>query len=645
MTIQARHEDHFFHLVSAHSYLVFTRAGASDWVLRQGEKTLLKSGAGWAHPASRILEWKIEGEKATITTDAGALTLTDLGNGWRLAFDHAAHAAFDLASGGHWYGQGELIHQVWPLEKISLPAAPFLTWDNGPTGIGNILTPLWLTSSGVAILVPSVTEALHVSLNATDNRVVVQDEFGGDNSLEAAAQRPVLAQPGVDGRLLLYMPEKPLSIDLLVADDLPGAFHQAVEVLGKPTQTPPPGLLRAPIWTTWARYKADINQNLVLAFAREIRHQDFPGATLEIDDKWQEHYGDTAFDPLRFPDAAAMVGRLNDLDFAVTAWTTPFFHPDSPNAQEAAANGFVVKRPDRTPYLVKWWQGHGYLLDVSNPTALEWWAGKLMALRRATGLAGYKFDAGEGAFLPADAVTHAPLSRNDYGTRWAHFAAQHTPYGEVRCGWYNQQDAILFRHWDKFSGWGLNNGLASVVTTALALSLTGYPFSLPDMVGGNAYNGIEADGEMLIRWTQASAPMLAMQFSLAPWDYGEETAALCRRYAQLHVDLFDQRMNAAREAVASGAPVIRPVFWHSPHDETAQTVADAYLLGADLLVAPVVTPGAATRDIYLPAGNWQAYDGGGANGGANGGEVIAGERWLRDYPAPLETLPLFRRMV
>ena len=56
----------------------------------------------------------------------------------------------------------------------------------------------------------------------------------------------------------------------------------------------------------------------------------------------------------------------------------------------------------------------------------------------------------------------------------------------------------------------------------------GYPFCLPDMIGGNAYFGRRPDRELLVRWAQANALMPAMQFSIAPWDAGADVAELCR---------------------------------------------------------------------------------------------------------------------
>lgn len=195
-------------------------------------------------------------------------------------------------------------------------------------------------------------------------------------------------------------------------------------------------------------------------------------------------------------------------------------------------------------------------------------------------------------------------------------------------------DLQIQRQWDKWSTWGLDNGLYSVLTGIVSLGLSGYPFILPDMIGGNAY-GEQPDAELMIRWTQLNTLLPTMQFSLAPWDYSAESNALCRRYAQLHLEFAARILELAREAARTGAPIIRPVWWLAPNDERALTCDDQFLLGSDVLAAPVVQPGQRSRAIYLPPGQWRDHW---------TGALYDGETVLQNFPAPLETLPIFVKM-
>jgi alpha-glucosidase (family GH31 glycosyl hydrolase) len=527
-----------------------------------------------------------------------------------------------------WYGLGQLLHQRWPLNKVMLPEAPLLTSDNGPTGLACILTPAWLSASGVAVLArPPISTGLnqpptHYPQHAWDL-----------SSAQAPFDERPWADPGGlgDGHLSLTSPQ--LRFEVLLGDDLLSAFRLLIAELGHPAGTPPAELFTRPTWTTWARYKTQINHTVVLNYAREIVNHGYPHHVLEIDDKWQSYYGDYEFDPAKFPDARGLIAELHRMGFAVTAWVHPFVEPGARAMAEGAAQGYLVRAASGAPYHVPWWQGRGGLLDVSNPRALEWFFGNLRRLQAETGLDGYKFDAGEGLYLPADAVTHAPMERNEYAQRYVDAIAQHYALCEVRSGWFNQRAPVFFRQWDKSTHWTHANGLRSVIPGALSLSLTGYPFVLPDMIGGNAY-AEQADAELMIRWTQLTALLPAMQFSLAPWDYGEHCAAICRRYAELHTLFAPRIVQLAQAAARTGEPIVRPVFWLAPQDENALRCDDEFLLGDDVLVAPVVEPGARRREVYLPPGLWRDYW---------TSAVFSGPVTLSGFAAPLEVLPLFER--
>ena len=550
-------------------------------------------------------------------------------SGWRIEHedDVDAQDVFDLHTAGHMFGGQELLNQLWPSERAMLDASPFITSDNGPTGLACILTPLWVTSSGVAILADQ-DQALHVSLNrSTAQQSVLKWDLGSPAPFD---RRPMPEDGTGDGQLRLG--GKGLRYRLLVGENAVEAWRACLPHIGHPAKVPPEALWHKPIWTTWARFKTDIHQQRVIEFADEIITHGYPHGVMEIDDRWQVHYGDVTFDPQRFPHPRAMVDDLHARGLAVTCWVMPFINPDAECFDTACARGYLLKRADGSPQPVRWWQGDGYLLDVANVEALQWFGDRLRALQAATGLDGYKFDAGEAIFADSHA---GRLDPNDYTRRYIDFVAADFPFCEVRSGWGNQRAPILFRQWDKSCTWGTDNGLKSLMTGAFALGLAGYPFVLPDMVGGNAYGGENTDAELMIRWSQANALLPAIQFSLAPWDYGDECDRLCRAALDLREQFMDRISAAMRQAAQSGEPVIRPVWWLAPDDERALICDDEFLLGDGVLVAPVLEPRQRARDVYLPRGHWQD---------ARKGQTVAGPLVLSNVPAPLDTCLVYQRV-
>lgn len=574
---------------------------------------------------------RTEDSSVTATFASFTLRLNRVSDHWALTTSGTLPVEMHIKLPGWWYGHGELINQQFPLNKVMLQMAPLHTFDNGPTGLSGILTPAWYSSNGTLIIAQG---PVSVGINQPPADYPRYDWGFAMQNRGPYANRP-FTDPGKMGDGLITIQGNPLDLHFWFAEDAKGAYRHLIDHVGHPAEIPPQTLFANPTWTTWARYKTAINEEVVLKFADEIIEHRYPYDVLEIDDRWQVYYGDIGFDPLRFPDPKRLIDQLHAKGFKVTAWVIPFLQPESQAFQQGTKNGWLIRHADGSPCLVNWWQGRGALLDVTNPSAIQWFMERLQTLQNETGLDGFKFDAGEACFLPSDGVTHRSINDLcDYTRMYVDAVSQHYRLTEVRSGWGNQSAPIFFRQWDKTTSWGLDNGLHSVLSGILALGLSGYPFILPDMVGGNAYDE-NADAELMIRWTQLSALLPSMQFSLAPWDYGEECSRLCRRYAELHVEFAARIIQLARQATQTGEPIVRPLFWLWPNDEDALRCDDEFLLGDEFLVAPVVRPGMRQRDILLPPGRWKDYWTGG---------IFDGPSHLLKYPAALETLPLFERL-
>jgi alpha-glucosidase len=118
-----------------------------------------------------------------------------------------------------------------------------------------------------------------------------------------------------------------------------------------------------------------------------------------------------------------------------------------------------------------------------------------------------------------------------------------------------------------------------------------------------------------------------------PWSFGPEVEAIARRYIRYRYRLLPYYETLFEEAARTGAPIMRPLFWAFPDDPVGYTVSDQFMVGDQLLVAPVVQPGARERLVYLPAGRW--YD-------PWQRALVEGGRWLV-AEAPLDRVPLFVR--
>ena len=131
-----------------------------------------------------------------------------------------------------------------------------------------------------------------------------------------------------------------------------------------------------------------------------------------------------------------------------------------------------------------------------------------------------------------------------------------------------------------------------MVTTLLQFGLVGYPFVLPDMIGGNGYAEGPPSRKLYIRWLQVNAFMPALQISFVPWTYDDEVVEHALKMTQLHAQWAPTILALAQQATEDGSPINRPVWWIDPTDEVALAVEDQFLLGEEVLVAP--SPGTST---------------------------------------------------
>ncbi|XP_049837929.1 myogenesis-regulating glycosidase-like [Schistocerca gregaria] len=422
-------------------------------------------------------------------------------------------------------------------------------------------------------------------------------------------------------------------------DNAREAHENAIaEYFDKPLDIPDERMTTHPIWSTWARYKRGINDAKVRQFASEIVEHGFSNSQIEIDDKWETCYGSLTFDPNKFPDVRALVDDLHSMGFRVTLWVHPFINSDcEPHYSRALQRGWFVTNTEGST-IISWWNGRGGIVDFTNATTAGEWSSQLWKIKTETGIDSFKFDAGETSWLPQPPVLRTDdMNPVQYTLDYLKIAAQFGPMVEARVGQQSQQFPIYIRMLDKDSRWGFDNGLASLVTTLLQMNMVGYPFVLPDMVGGNGYGSDVLTKELFIRWLQANVFMPAIQFSYVPWDFDGETVGLSRHLTALHARHAPRITDLMKKAVRDGSPVNPPVWWIAPTDDTALGINSEFLLGEDLLVAPVLEEGAASRDIYLPRGIWR-------DEADPKHPVIEGPVWLTNYSAPLTVLPYFTRL-
>ena len=396
-------------------------------------------------------------------------------------------------------------------------------------------------------------------------------------------------------------------------------------------RTPPLPMLNSPQYNTWIEMPFRPSQAKVLAYAEQLLNNGFPPGVLMIDDRWSVDYGTWSFDKSAFPDPTAMVERLHTLGFSVMLWLVPFVDQASRAFATLAAQDLLVLEPDGRPAIREWWNGHSGVLDATNPAAVAWLCATLDTLIADHGVDGFTFDGGDMySYSRTDCVTgdSSPAGQCE---AWARLGLRYK-FNEFRACWKMGGTPLVQRLHDKPPTWGAG-GLASLIPEAIAQGLIGHAFSCPDMIGGGDVEGIRRfgiDQELFVRYAQCAALFPMMQFSLSPSRVLDDShLSAVRSAVDLHQLLVSDILKVAKESGRTGEPIVRPLAYHYAD---YGDVVDQFLLGENILAAPVLEPQAVSRRVQIPPGTWTDAD-----GIRHEGPTII------DLPVTITSIPVYRR--
>ncbi|HEY9523934.1 MAG TPA: TIM-barrel domain-containing protein [Thermopolyspora sp.] len=383
------------------------------------------------------------------------------------------------------------------------------------------------------------------------------------------------------------------------------------------------------------------SQERVMERARRIRERGIPCDVLHLDTYWQVdgHWSDMRWDREYFPDPEGMLAALAEMGFKVCLWMNPYISHLSPIFAEASAKGYFLRKQDGEVYIADSWHG-SYppcgIVDFTNPEAAEWFAELLRGPLRQ-GAATYKTDFAEG--VPADAVAFNGMSgtelHNVYTLLFNDLVAAVTrEINGHEMVWARSSFLGGQRHSAQWGGDTYTSfaAMSSTLRGGLSHGLSGVPFWSHDAGG---FTGRPSD-DLYVRWAQFGALSPLVRFhgttSREPWEYAESAEQATVDALRLRYRLMPYIYSAAIDAARTGAPMMRALCVDHPDDPVAWQADLEYLLGRDLLVAPMTSP-EGVRQVYFPAGDWVDHW---------TGEVVHGGRYVT-ISAPLDKIPLFVR--
>ncbi|MEP7762726.1 alpha-xylosidase [Sanguibacter sp. 25GB23B1] len=494
------------------------------------------------------------------------------------------HAQLSLGVGESVYGLGE---RFGPLVKNG-QSVDIWNADGGTSSeqaYKNI--PFYLTNRGYGVL---VNHPEHVSF-----------EVGSE-----AVEQVQFSVPGETLEYLVIYGPTPADI-----------LERYTRLTGRPAQVP---AWSYGLWLSTS-FTTDYDEATVNRFIDGMAERDLPLSVFHFDCFWMREFSWTDFewDPRVFPDPVGMLARLHERGLRVSAWINPYIGQRSALFDEGAEAGFLVRRADGSVWQWDMWQAGMALVDFTNPAATHWFQDKLRGLL-AQGVDAIKTDFGER--IPTDVVWHDGSDPHAMHNWYAQLynEAVFSVLEEVR----GAGDAVVFArsattggqqmpvHWGGDSSSSFES-MAESLRGGLSLSMSGFGYWSHD-IGG--FEG-SPDPAVFKRWVafgllSSHSRLHGSQSYRVPWAFDDESAPdapgqsavdVTRRFTRLKLELMPYLYEAGLQAHERGLPVMRPMQLAFPGDPAVDHLDRQYMLGGDLLVAPVFSA-AGDVQYYLPAGTW-----------------------------------------
>jgi alpha-glucosidase len=418
----------------------------------------------------------------------------------------------------------------------------------------------------------------------------------------------------------------------------------------------------------WSYFPDTIAEDVV----KKYRAEDLPLDVLHLDIHYMNGYRVFTWDPKRFPDPSAFTDKLKkqgvkvvvivdpgvkyqpSADVPVTA--TPELGPQDQSyyvLNKGLASNYFLKRKSGDLWIGEVWPGKAVYVDYTLDAAAQWWGG-LFRGYLDHGVAGIWCDMNEPSdFIDQtgktqmDVITYDGGANTPYAQNRNVFALNmlratregllrlrpnERPYTLTRAGYAGIQRYSTMWTGDNTTTW---DSLQLSIPMFATLGLSGEPFIGAD-IGG--FIG-RTDPELMTRWYEVGflTPFCRNHAEITgydhePWRFGAYYEDIIRKYLKLRYRLLPFLYTALEDAHRTGVPMFRPLLLNYQSDYNTLSIDDEFMIGTDLLAAPILHPGQSSRRVYLPEGTWYDF--------WTGKQVKGG---MIEVQAPLETTPLFVR--
>jgi alpha-D-xyloside xylohydrolase len=422
----------------------------------------------------------------------------------------------------------------------------------------------------------------------------------GNVSLEIASEKTARVQFSVKGESLEYF--------IIYGPSPKEILERYTALTGRPAMPP---RWSFGLWLSTS-FTTSYDEKTVMGFINGMEERKIPLSVFHFDCFWMKGFNwcDFTWDRETFPDPAGMLSRIKAKGIKICVWINPYIAQRSPLFEEGKKGGYFLRKDGGSVYQTDAWQAGMAIVDFTNPDAVKWYTGRLEILLDM-GVDCFKTDFGEK--IPEDACfydggdPHRHHNFYSYLYNKAVFELLERKKGKgeavvfARSGTAGSQRFPL--HWggDCESTF---EAMAETLRGGLSLGLCGFGFWSHD-IGG--FEGTP-NAALFKRWLafgllSSHSRLHGSTSYRVPWSVDEESAEVCRFFTELKEKLLPDILIAAKEACEKGLPVLRAMFLEFPNDPACEYLDRQYMLGSNILVAPVFSESGEVT-YYLPEGEW-----------------------------------------
>lgn len=395
------------------------------------------------------------------------------------------------------------------------------------------------------------------------------------------------------------------------------------------------------LWLTTS-FTTNYDEETCSYFIDEMERRNIPLEVFHFDCFWMKEYNwcDFTWDKRMFPDPEAMLSRLKKKGVKICVWINPYIAQRSSLFDEGMSNGYFIKKKDGSVFQTDMWQPGMAIVDFTNPEACRWYASKLKTLCEM-GVDSFKTDFGER--IPTDVVYYDnsdPYRMHNYYT----YLFNKTVFDFLK-EYYGENKACLFArsattgcqqfpvHWGGDCS-STYESMWETIRGGLSLCLSGFGFYSHDISGFES----TATPDLYKRWSafglmSSHSRLHGSSSYRVPWNFDEESCDVLRHFTKLKGSIMPYLFANAIKTHETGIPMMRATVTEYSSDPATHYLDRQYMLGDNLLVAPVFSEDGVCS-FYLPGtGIWTDIQ---------TGETLEGGRWYEkkyDYFG----MPLFAK--